>query len=304
MKLNLWILLILLALNTYAGDHSAIRFTIDKIGELSPVGPEHSNPGVAGAFSGIIKDYLIIAGGANFPDARPWEGGIKVFNDRIYVYHLTDDSLSLVTDSEKLPVPVAYGSSVSLPGGVLCIGGTNQDKCFSTVFLIKWDTDSTRIEYELFPDLPIPLSYASAVLLENSIYVAGGSSSPDGRDTGNHFFKLDLSKRSANEFDWEELPSFPGPGRIFSVAAVQSNGIRPCIYLFSGRNVREDRKVTIFKDGLFYDPAFQQWNDLGKNRTVEFPVMAGSAFPLGASSIVFCGGAQGGLLLKEQQLKS
>jgi len=33
--------------------------------------------GVAGAFVGISRDRLIIAGGANFPDEMPWRGGKK-----------------------------------------------------------------------------------------------------------------------------------------------------------------------------------------------------------------------------------
>ena len=33
------------------------------------------NIGVAGAFSGFIENHLVVAGGANFPDATPWKGG-------------------------------------------------------------------------------------------------------------------------------------------------------------------------------------------------------------------------------------
>lgn len=35
------------------------------------------NKGVAGAFGGFSNDWLILAGGANFPKSVPWEGGGK-----------------------------------------------------------------------------------------------------------------------------------------------------------------------------------------------------------------------------------
>ena len=33
--------------------------------------------GFAGAFTGVSKGHLLVAGGANFPDAPPWENGKK-----------------------------------------------------------------------------------------------------------------------------------------------------------------------------------------------------------------------------------
>ena len=43
------------------------------------------NIGVAGAFSGFIDNHLIIAGGANFPYATPWNGGNKTYQNTIYL---------------------------------------------------------------------------------------------------------------------------------------------------------------------------------------------------------------------------
>ena len=47
------------------------------------------NIGVAGAFSGFIGDNLIIAGGANFPNATPWNGGNKTYWNTIYYINTT-----------------------------------------------------------------------------------------------------------------------------------------------------------------------------------------------------------------------
>ena len=50
--------------------------------------------GFAGVFSGIVKEgedeFLVVAGGANFPEGRPWEKGKKVYYDSVYVLPLKE----------------------------------------------------------------------------------------------------------------------------------------------------------------------------------------------------------------------
>ncbi|MEL7586146.1 MAG: sodium/solute symporter [Prolixibacteraceae bacterium] len=293
-----------LSLNVFGGANSAIVFSVSKAGELPVSGDGEDHPGVAGAFSGISSGKLIVAGGANFPDRMPWEGGIKAFHDQIYVYQAGADSLLLTDSSQKLPFPVAYGASVSLPEGVLCIGGNDRETAYSDVFLLSWDDQQNQIRTETYPDLPLPLTYASAVLSGNTVYLVAGSSSPDGTDTGNHFFRLDLSRKGSAGFEWEALPAFPGNGRIHAVSVMQSNGIRPCLYLFSGRNVNPENRVTVFNDGLLYDPVLRQWEKTGVSGLPGFPVMAGTASALGSSGILFFGGAPGELLSREVELRT
>jgi hypothetical protein len=47
--------------------------------------------GVAGPFVGISDDALIVAGGANFPDSPPWQGGQKIWYDEIHVLEKNTD---------------------------------------------------------------------------------------------------------------------------------------------------------------------------------------------------------------------
>ena len=37
--------------------------------------------GLAGSFFGKQGDWFILAGGANFPNGKPWEGGAKTFSN-------------------------------------------------------------------------------------------------------------------------------------------------------------------------------------------------------------------------------
>src|SRR5580692_4015153 len=50
--------------------------------------PLPDREGFATPFDGTSNGALIVAGGANFPEKRPWEGGTKIWYDAIFV--LTD----------------------------------------------------------------------------------------------------------------------------------------------------------------------------------------------------------------------
>src|SRR4051794_13907380 len=48
--------------------------------------PDLPDPlGLAGAFAGVSSGALLVAGGANFPNGMPWDGGAKVWQDRVWV---------------------------------------------------------------------------------------------------------------------------------------------------------------------------------------------------------------------------
>ncbi len=69
--------------------------------------------GFAGPFAGVSSGTLVVAGGANFPDSYPWEGGSKVWHDRIFL--LPEGAKEWTVSSLRLPKALAYGVSVSLP---------------------------------------------------------------------------------------------------------------------------------------------------------------------------------------------
>ena len=50
------------------------------------------NPGVAGAFIGGIGDRIVVAGGSNFAQGAPWDGGAKQFEDAIYLLTPSGDA--------------------------------------------------------------------------------------------------------------------------------------------------------------------------------------------------------------------
>jgi hypothetical protein len=129
--------------------------------QLPPAPGHKEQVGLAGTFAGIYNDSLIVAGGANFPNVRPWEGGKKVWWDDVFVLEKTaEGKYRWVTDkSFKLPQPSAYGISISSPDGICCIGGCDADKCHNNVFLLKWNPAAKKISTEEMPALPRPTAF-------------------------------------------------------------------------------------------------------------------------------------------------
>ena len=99
------------------------------------------NIGIAGVFSGRIDGKLLIAGGANFPDRTPEANGEKRYHQDLYLY---DASRGWQVIRDALPAPRAYGISVTLPEGVLCIGGCDASDCTDQVSLLTLDGDRPR----------------------------------------------------------------------------------------------------------------------------------------------------------------
>lgn len=190
------------------------------------------NIGIAGAFSGFIGDNLVIAGGANFPDATPWKGGHKTWWNTLYYINTTQPDAKWSILPNRILKSLAYGNSIELPTGIVCIGGCDSLQCYSDVFQIQLKNGQIEIDTD-WPALPVPLANATAVLLNNKIYVSGGQESMTRQEATGHFFVLDPANRKKG---WKTLSSWPGEPRGYAVSAAQSDGFDKCFYLFSGRN--------------------------------------------------------------------
>ncbi|MEG1615472.1 MAG: sodium/solute symporter [Bacteroidales bacterium] len=281
--LLLCLLLILIPLRVNgAGQGSEMENIIwENTQKLPTLNSAIENPGVAGAFAGIINDKLIVVGGANFPFGPPWENGVKTWHKTIYDIDLSDADATWKISYSLIEKPVAYGVSIPVRGGLLCIGGNDSTECFRDVFLISEVKGELVIDSK-WPPLPVPLSHATGNIIGDKIYIAGGQESMLDPQATNHFFTLSLSEK---EKGWKKLKSWPGAARSFAVSAVQSDGFDKCFYLFSGRNYHGDM-VEVLQDGYAYNPRLDKWSKLEGS----FPVMAGTAMATGCNHILFFGG--------------
>ena len=177
--------------------------------------------GVAGPFAGTTPGGLIVAGGAHFPQAMPWEGGKKVWSDRIWRLEKPDGPWSR---AGSLPRPLGYGVSISTDDGVWCLGGSDATRHYAECFRLSWKDGALSVLSG--PSLPIPLAHASGALVEGRIVIAGGSETPGEQTASTRIFALD----PANPHSWSELPPLPGPGRFLAAAAA----VGPEFFLLGG----------------------------------------------------------------------
>jgi cyclically-permuted mutarotase family protein len=294
-KFNILYLLLCLSHAGFSQEETVDNMTWDIVAEFAGE-LDHSKFGFAGCYAGVHNDAMLIAGGANFPNGLPWEGGEKYWSDKIFVLEKSGDDYIWNDKTFKLPHALAYGFSVSIPEGVLCIGGRDANQEYSEVFLLKWNVNSEEITIEEFPSLPFPLAHLSATKLDNKIYVAGGESKGE---TTNHFLTLDLSQKGNDNWKWNQESPLPGKSRAYSVLSTQANGTVHGVYLFSGRSYNKAGTVEILSDGYFYNPKLNQWEVLNS----EFPVMAGNAFSAGLEFVVFPSGTDGTEFLKLKSLE-
>ncbi|MDO4230189.1 MAG: sodium/solute symporter, partial [Capnocytophaga sp.] len=245
--------------------------------------------GLAGTYFGKHKQYFILAGGSFFPNEKPWQGGKKQFSKTIFVFDTAKDGkLTPIYQGDDLPQAIAEGAYVSLPEGLLCIGGQTSDGLSAKVFLISWE--SGKIQVKNYPDLPIAVKSASADIIGNNVYLLGGQTA-DGSSL-NQFLKLDIKTKKS----WVNLPVYP-IGVSGAAMVAQQDGEEISIFAFGGRD-RSNSPITTFYSKVFqYKPSKNQWFEKKSITTSktnsELPLAVSSATKVGASSILLFGGDTG-----------
>ncbi|MFM7130817.1 MAG: hypothetical protein ACKO0V_15820 [bacterium] len=210
--------------------------------------------GFAGMYAGITGKYLLAAGGANFPEGYPWEGGKKRWYDHIFAIDMENQKewQKLII---KLPQAMGYGVYGTWNGLFLIAGGETgptpgepADKpvrILNQVVAIKENHGEFTIT-EL-PPLPKPLKDSCGTVVGDFLVVFGGISDSSDTIASTDLFMLDLKDLRKG---WKKGPALPAPGRIQAVAATNGNRF----YLFSGIEIEPDpagkpaRKIPYLKD--------------------------------------------------------
>lgn len=200
--------------------------------------PLPDREGFAGPFAGVHNGALIVAGGANFPGKRPWEGGEKIWYDSVFVLEKPDGEWKT---GFKLPRPLGYGASISHSSGVICIGGSDNKQHHENIFTLS--CVNGKIQIARLPDLPKPCANLCGALVNEMIYIAGGLEKPDSTNALKTFFALDLKKPDAG---WKELEPWPGPERMLAVAGV-ANGK---FFLFGGASLKKGADGKVVREWL------------------------------------------------------
>lgn len=268
---------------------------------LTELPPIPDAEGFAGCFAGISNNHLLVIGGANFPDKKPWEGGSKAWSDRCYALPLSiPRSLRLGQTPRhpallmnrtpwklagRFPAHTGYGVSATFHDEVLCVGGSNPTQHYRSVTAVRYQNSTLTIRQ--LPELPAPLANHCGTLVDNLLYIAGGQTEPNSAPAEAAAWTLDLSH---TETGWTRLPDCPGPPRILATAATTGKDF----WMIGGASLQpgtDGKPVrTWLKDAWRYTPehGWQQLPDLPAPR-----VAAASPAPALKNSILLLGGDDG-----------
>ncbi len=238
--------------------------------------------GFAGPFVGTSNGALLIAGGANFPDKKPWEGGKKVWYDTVFVLEPAGKEWKV---AGKQPMALAYGVSVTQGDSVVCVGGSDAARHYSDAYRLEWK-DHTLVTVQL-PSLPMALANTCGALVGETLYLAGGQESPEAGVTSKAAWRIDLSSRAPA---WERIDDCPGSGRMLAVAT----SFDGAFWMMGGvdlvRNSSGQSERCYLKDAYRYDEG------KGWSRVVDLPrpvVGAPSPAPADARGFYVFGGDDG-----------
>ncbi|MEM8909740.1 MAG: sodium transporter, partial [Bacteroidota bacterium] len=263
--------------------------------------------GLGGHFSGVHGSAFIIAGGTNFPDSLPWQGGQKHWYDWIYVL-LKNENGTFRWHPQRFQLPGgprAYGVSVSTPTGVICVGGQNADRAFKDVFRLSWNEQLEQIVIDTLPSLPQAQCMMGGTLIGNTLYTLGGKSDLSSTLLEPLFFSLSLSGAKESTSTWQRFPPLPGKNRILPVVVAQSNGLDACLYAFSGLHTMPGKSNEYLRDVFSYHPKTKTWRkcaDLPLLNEQNRGIVAAPAMAFGTAHILTIGGVSGQVNTRLEQL--
>ena len=266
--------------------------------------------GFAGVYAGLVtgengEPGLVVAGGANFPAGRPWDGGKKIYYNGVFRLGLGEGGAW--TRLADWPERVAYGMSVSLPdGSSLFMGGKRTDDALGRELALasvsRVKSVGGKIVVEKGPNLPLALTGGVAGLVGDQVVVLAGAANGEEKfTTAQRGFVLDAAV-PFGEWEWREIPwpeaspGVPARGRMNATAGVRGGKF----YLFGGRDfadptvaddVAAERifDLDFLRDCYVYDVVEGSWKrlaDLPQGISAA-PAMAA---PVGATHLLMLGG--------------
>ena len=249
--------------------------------------------GVSALYAGVVDGNLLIAGGCNFPDVPAADGGKKVYYRDVYVASLGDDTELHWQKVGELPEASAYGVTITVDNGLVCVGGNTVEHSLSDV--IRLSLQEGTLQTDTLPSLPVTIDNMAGALCGNVIYIVGGNVNGIPSSAA---YSLNLSNLPAG---WKQLPSVPGAPRVQPICASQGGKL----YVWGGFAAPYgEREASLSVDGYVYNAETNEWISVATpcdKAGNEVSLGGGAAVPYGDGQILCIGGVNKDIFLKALQ---
>jgi N-acetylneuraminate epimerase len=248
--------------------------------------------GFAGPITGILNNYFFVGGGANFPESMPWNGGLKKYYNQLLVYAIKGENFELLSKHFNLPNNIAYAANCNIGTGILFAGGENENGTSNLVWLMKWDSQTEKVQFESLPSLPMAVSNASMTVLGNKVYLAGGETASNTLD---QFIVLDLDHI---QLGWKQLAKTPLPisHGVMDVLFQKPQGE---IFIAGGRKKNQSGISDFHATMCAYDLATDHWT---VKQSMPYEICAGTGGATKQNMFVVFGGDRGTVFHQVERL--
>lgn len=208
--------------------------------------------GVSACYAGQIGDYLVMAGGCNFPEA----GKPKKYYAGVYAARMDRATLQWRLVG-FLPEAAAYGATIACGDSLLFLGGNNTDHALAAVYSVRLNSAGTDVSINRLADLPATADNMAVALVGNDIFVVGGNQ--NGKPSADVLrYKLGaITVSSANL-------RIPGAPRVQPVAAAYNDKL----YVWGGFHA-DGEQSKVHTDGYVYDVNAKEWGALSAPHSVD-----------------------------------
>lgn len=239
MKKLLGILFLLCSVVAMAGN----RMTWEYVGSLPAQKGYEKNIGAAGLLQGQIGNYLVVGGGANFPEKPLTEGGKKVTHKDVYLLEEVGNELKVI-DQMQWEYPFGYGASVTVGDSIYYLGGSAD--LANSKNILKVSIQDKKLHIEKVGELAKGFENGVAAYQNGKIYYGVGKfENGEGKlANSNAFYVYDIATREN-----KELAAFPGEARQQTVGQILNGKF----YVFSGGS------SVSYVDGYAYDFHKNTW---------------------------------------------
>jgi len=281
----LFVLLFFLPLSAIVNATSVARdadIVWQKTGQLPTPDGFTKSIGISGAYSAFLGDYLIVAGGANFPKGHPFfEQGKKQFYSDIFVFDVSSAQMNLVSRGH-LPIKAGHGATVVVDNSLYFVGGKNNKQAFDSIIKLTLDKDKRPVT-EFIGKLPFTWESGGAAWKDNALYVFAGKQNGQ---LSSQVCKYSFSRQTC--IDSQHTPSVPGLNRA-DFPAIHHHGH---FYIFGGLNLAAGKEHYVLTDVHRFDFSTSTWKRLAPINLDKkpFSVVGGSVASVSHNKLVLLGG--------------